>query len=205
MQRLQPVTQRGISLWVQMAVAVEREADRGMPRTYGDLLGRRTGGDPQRHRGVAKVVDAQALQAGCQGSRHPKARPKAPDPQRPPTGGGEDVAAGPLCGGKMCLQLADDEGRQPDGPAAGTRLGRPGDQLAVDLGEDLGHGDRPGPQIDPAWAEPDQLPDPQAAVGTHEYQRPVADMDRLGQLDDLGGGEKAYLLPLDLRQRHIAA
>jgi hypothetical protein len=52
----------------------------------------------------------------------------------------------------MCLQLMDDEGRQPDGSAAGARLGRAGDQLAFDLGEDLGHGDRPGQQINPAWA-----------------------------------------------------
>jgi hypothetical protein len=71
------------------------------------------------------------------------------------------VAAGPLRGGKMFLQLTDDEGRQPDGSAAGTRLGRAGDQLALDLGEGVGHGDRPGQQIDPAWAEPGQPPDPQ--------------------------------------------
>src|SRR4030095_4377549 len=48
MQRLQPVTQRCVGLWVQVAVAVQREADRGMPRAHGDLLGRRAGGDPQR-------------------------------------------------------------------------------------------------------------------------------------------------------------
>jgi hypothetical protein len=90
---------------------------------HGDLLGRRAGGDPQRHGGVAKVVDAQALQAGRLGRRHPKARPKARNPQRPPTGSGEAVAAGPLRGGKMYLELMDDEGRQPDGPPAGVRLG----------------------------------------------------------------------------------
>jgi hypothetical protein len=95
-----------------------------------------------------------------------------------------------LHGGKMFLQVMDDEGRQPDGPPAGARLGRAGDQLTVDLGEDLGHGDRPGQQIDPAWAEPGQLADPQTAVGTHEHQRPVAGMDGLGQVDDLGGVRK---------------
>ena len=87
----------------------------------------------------------------------------------------------------MCLQLTDDEGRQPDGSPAGTRLGRAGDQLAFDLGEDLGHGDRPGHQIDPAWAEPGQLSDPQAGVGADEHQCPLAGVDRLGQVDDLGG------------------
>jgi hypothetical protein len=68
------------------------------------------------------------------------------------------VATGPLRGGKMCLQLTDDEGRQPDGSPAGVRLGWAGDQLALDLGEDLGHGDRPGQQIDPAWRSPASSP-----------------------------------------------
>jgi hypothetical protein len=91
---------------------------------------------------------------------------------------------------KMCLQLTDDEGQQANGPAAGARLGRTGDQLAFDLGEDLGHDDRSGQQIDPALAEPGQLPDPPAAVGAHEHQCPVAGMDHLGQVDDLGGMRK---------------
>jgi hypothetical protein len=39
------------------------------------------------------------------------------------------VATGVLRGGKMCLQPTDDEGRQSDGPTAGTCLGRAGDQL----------------------------------------------------------------------------
>ena len=112
-----------------------------------------------------------ALVAGAQSA------PESSGPAAAPTGGGEGVAAGPLRGGKMCLQLTDDEGRRPDGPTAGARLGRVGDQLALDLGEDLVHGDRPGQQIDPAWAEPGQLPDPQAAVGAHEHQRPVAGMN----------------------------
>jgi hypothetical protein len=49
-------------------------------------------------------------------------------------------------------------------------------------------GDRLGPQIDPAWAESGQLSDPQATVGAHKHQRPVAGMDGLGQVEDLGGG-----------------
>jgi hypothetical protein len=120
-----------------MAIAVQGEADRGVPRAHSDLLGRRAGGDLQRRGRVAKVVDAQALQASCLGIRRPRARPKARDPQRPQPGGGEDVTAGPLRGGKMRLELTDDKGRQPDSSAAGTRLGRAGDQLALDLGEGL--------------------------------------------------------------------
>jgi hypothetical protein len=88
-----------------------------------------------------------ALVAGTQ------KRARKPGTRSPlPTEGGEDVAAGPLRGGKVCLQLTDDEGRQPDGSPAGTRLGRAGDQLAFDLGEGLGHGDRLGQQIDAALA-----------------------------------------------------
>jgi hypothetical protein len=58
----------------------------------------------------------------------------------------KDVAAGPLRGGKVCIQLTD------DGSPAGTRLGRASDQLAFDLGEGLGHSDRLGQQIDAALA-----------------------------------------------------
>jgi hypothetical protein len=41
--------------------------------------------------------------------------------------GGEDVVAGPLRGGKMCLQLMDDEGRQPAGSPHSAELGRDGE------------------------------------------------------------------------------
>jgi hypothetical protein len=105
----------------------------------------------------------------------------------PPTGGGEDVAAGPLRDGKVCLQLTDNEGRQPDGSPTGTRLGRAGDRLAFDLGEAFGHGDRPRQQIDAALAEPGQLSHPQATVGADEHQYPLAGMNGLGQVNDLGG------------------
>jgi len=58
---VQAVAQLGVVAWEQVAVAVQREADRGVPGPHGDLLGRRASGDPQRHGGVAKIVDAQAL------------------------------------------------------------------------------------------------------------------------------------------------
>jgi hypothetical protein len=43
------------------------------------------GGDPQRHGGVAKVVDAQALQAGCLAAGT-KSAPEGPGPTAAPTG-----------------------------------------------------------------------------------------------------------------------
>jgi hypothetical protein len=70
----------------------------------------------------------------------------------PPPGAVKTWLRGRCAAARCALQLMDEEGRQPDGPTAGARLGRTGDQLALDLGEDLGHGDRPG-----------QLADPQAA------------------------------------------
>ena len=100
------------------------------------------------------------------------------------------MAAGPLRDGKVCLQLTDDEGRQPDGSPTGTRLGRAGDRLAFDLGEAFGHGDRPRQQIDAALAEPGQLSHPQATVGADEHQYPLAGMNGLGQVNDLGGVRK---------------
>jgi hypothetical protein len=103
------------------------------------------------------------------------------------------------------LQLADDNGRQPHCSPSGSRLRRPEEQPALHLRDGLGHGDRAPQQIDPAAAEPGRLPDAEAAVGADEHQRPVARMDDLGHVDDLGWGEKAHLLPLDLGQRHVAA
>jgi hypothetical protein len=171
-----------------VAVAVQGEVDRGVPRAHGDLLGRRAGGDPQRHGGVAKVVDAQALQAGCPGSRHPK-RARKPGTRSPlPTAGGEDVAAG-RCPAARCASSSRTTNGSPTVRRRRASWGA-GDQLALDLGEDLGHGDRLGQQIVPARAEPGQLADPQAAVGADEHQRPVAGMNGLSQVDDLGGVRK---------------
>jgi hypothetical protein len=65
-------------------------------------------------------------------------------------------------------------------------FGRPHEQLAADLDHDLGHVHRPAQQVDPAAAQPGQLPDAQAAVGADQDQRPVALTDGVGQLGDLG-------------------
>jgi len=57
---VQPVAEGGIGLGIQVAVAVEGEAHRGMPGAGGDFLGVGPGRDPQGDGRVAKVVDAQA-------------------------------------------------------------------------------------------------------------------------------------------------
>ncbi len=112
---------------------------------HGDLL-RGASGDPQRHGGVVDAV----LQAGCLVAGTQSA-PQSPGRAGPfPPGPVKMWLPGRYPAAK-CLQFTDDEARQPDGSPAGTRLGRSG-ELALDLGDDLGHGDHPGQQIDPAWA-----------------------------------------------------
>ena len=117
---------------------------------------------------MAKIVDVQALQVGCLGAGTQE-RARSSEPAATPTRGGKDMAAGPLRGGKMSLQLTDDEGRQPDGRRPGTVLGRAGDQLALDLGEDLGHGDRPASRSTRRGRSPASFPirrPPQAPTNT---------------------------------------
>ena len=70
MQRIKAVPERLIGLGVEVAIAVEGEADRGMPGPRGDLLGIRPGRNPQRDRRMPQVVDAQPIKAGL--------RPAAP-------------------------------------------------------------------------------------------------------------------------------
>ena len=67
MKAVQTVPQRSVRLRVQMPIAVQGEAHRGVPGACGDLFRTGSGGDPQRDRRVPKVMDAQPLQPG--GSR----------------------------------------------------------------------------------------------------------------------------------------
>src|SRR5215218_3823710 len=170
-----------------------------MAGPHGDLFRSRAGGDPQRHRRMPKVVDAQSLKTGCLGGRDPEARPETPDPQRSPAGCGEDVAVWACLCREMRLELADYEGWQPYRSPAGSCLRQSEEQLPVYLGDDLRHGDRSSHQIDTPPAESGQLPDAETAIGADEHERPVARMDDLGQVDDLGRGDEAHLLLLDLR------
>jgi hypothetical protein len=82
MQRIQAVPERLIGVRIEVAVAVQGEAHRGMPSPGGDLLGIRPGRDPQRHRRVPKVVDPQPVQPSRPGRRPPDAMPEPGQPQR---------------------------------------------------------------------------------------------------------------------------
>src|ERR671912_2143918 len=77
---IQPGPERLVGLWEQMAVAVQGEADRSMTGASRDLLGVRPSRNPQRHRRMAKVMDAQPVEAGRTGRRppHPSAEPVDP-------------------------------------------------------------------------------------------------------------------------------
>jgi ADP-ribose pyrophosphatase YjhB (NUDIX family) len=82
MQRIQAVPQRLIGVRIEVAVAVQGEADRGMPGPGGDLLGIRPGSNPQRHCRMPQVMDAQPIQSGRPGQRPPDAMPECGQPQR---------------------------------------------------------------------------------------------------------------------------
>src|SRR4029450_3067538 len=138
--RLQPVTEHGVRFRVQVAVAVQCEADRGVAGPHGDLLGCRAGGDPQRHGGVPKIVDTQTIDAGCPGGWDPEARAEAPTPQRSPAGRGEDVAAWASLRHEVGLELADDKGRLAHRSPSGSRLWRPDEQTPPYLGDGPAHG-----------------------------------------------------------------
>jgi hypothetical protein len=61
---VQAVAKLGVVAWEQVAVAVQREADGGVADPDADLLGVGARCDPQRDRGMAKVVRAQRYRAG---------------------------------------------------------------------------------------------------------------------------------------------
>jgi hypothetical protein len=80
MQRVQAVPERLIRVRIQVAMAVEGETDRGVPGPSGDLLGIRPGRNPQRHRRMPQVVDAQPIQPGRPSCRPPDAMPETGSP-----------------------------------------------------------------------------------------------------------------------------
>jgi hypothetical protein len=71
-------------------------------------------------------------------------------------------------------------------------LGGP-EELAVDLGQLLGHGHPAMEQVDARDAQPDQLAPAQATIGGHQDQRPITGADGVGQGGDPGHGGKAHL------------
>jgi hypothetical protein len=82
MQRIQAIPERLIGVRMEVAVAVQGEADRGMPGPGGDLLGIGAGRDPQRHRRMPQVVDAQPIQPGRPGCPASDAMPECGQPRR---------------------------------------------------------------------------------------------------------------------------
>jgi 8-oxo-dGTP pyrophosphatase MutT (NUDIX family) len=61
-----------------MAIAIQGEADRGVPGPSGDLLGIRLGRNPQRHCRMPQVVNAQPIQARIDYFNAPKANSIVP-------------------------------------------------------------------------------------------------------------------------------
>jgi hypothetical protein len=75
-------------------------------------------------------------------------------------------------------QLLHDSERQADLAPARPGIGRPDDQLALQLVDRLGHVDGAGAEVDAGAAQlPDAKPAAKPAVGADEHQRPVGRVD----------------------------
>jgi hypothetical protein len=123
-QAIEPIPQPGIRLWIQVAVAVKGETDRGVPGPHRDLLGGGARGDPQRDRRVAKVVDPHARQPGRFGGWPPDPVAEPNDAQRAALRRGEDMLIQGAVPHKVHLELADHETWQADGAPTRAGLGR---------------------------------------------------------------------------------
>jgi hypothetical protein len=93
------------------------------------------GRDPQRHRRVPKVVDAQPVQADDLHRRPPEAAAVQRPAQRAAVRPGEHVVLGLAWRRQQPGERVDDEPGQPDRAAAGARRGRADVQHAPRLGD----------------------------------------------------------------------
>ena len=103
----------------QMAVAVQHEADRGVPGPLGDLLRGGAGRDPQRHRRMPQVMDAQPVEVRGDHGRTPDVLAEVGDPQHLAAARPEHEVSGP----------ARRRQRHP-GPASGLHVTSAGDSDA---------------------------------------------------------------------------
>jgi hypothetical protein len=189
MKGVQAVPERLIRIRIEMAIAIQGEADRGVPGPSGDLLGIRPGRMPQ-------VVNAQPIQPGRSGRRPPDAMPDPTSRNVPPCGPiNTRSSADP--GWPSCSAKASTTTRgSPDTPVASSGLGRPEMQVAADLGDDLHDLDHPVLQVDSAarWAIP----------GPHSrHRRP----DRSGQQrspPDRHRPSSASISPIDRRSPRLS-
>jgi hypothetical protein len=186
-------------------------------RLYG--LDRGALDDQQRRAGVAKVVHPQ--RPGQQG--RPLARLGCSEdalvrlgdrllvagvgplgePQRPAARCGEHQRLGVVRpAGQVRRELGGQKPRQPHG-ARLMGLDAAPLEPAVNLGRRLADADRAGEHVDPTDPERGQLARPEPRVGGKAYERVVRGPDRLGELLDLGGGEKGHLPALRLRLAHL--
>jgi hypothetical protein len=166
---------------VQVAVAIQGEAHRGVPSPRRNLLGIRTNRNPERDSRVPKVVAAQPIQSGSPGRRPPRPSAERGHPQRPTLRSREHEGVQVARPGQVRGQLLDHKARQPHRAPAGPGLGWPDVQHATDLHDDLGHRDRPAQQVDAVPAQPGQLPDAQTTVGAMAAQPSQATSTNEGQ------------------------
>jgi hypothetical protein len=196
MKGVQAVPERLIRVRIEMAIAIQGEADRGVPGPSGDLLGIRPGRNPQRHGRMPQVVNAQPIQPGRSGRRR-QMRCRNPTSCNVPPCGPINTRSSADPGWPSCSAKASTTTRgSPDTAVASSGLGRPEMQVAADLGDDLHDLDHPVLQVDSAarWATP----------GPHSgHRRP----DRSGQQrspPDRRRPSSASISPTDRRSPRLS-
>jgi hypothetical protein len=159
-----------------------------------------TGGDRQRRRGVAEVVDSQRRQPGGGDGRRPDPAAEVVGIDVPAVRRREHealaAASGPVP--QMLVEAVDDDRRQrhrPHARAGLRRLDRPASVLVAS--ELLDDPEVAMEQVDAVAAYTGHLAEAQSAVGADEDERPVAHVDGRLELGDVAGSEEAHVLRLD--------
>lgn len=166
-----------------MSVAIENDRHRGVAGQRGDLLGVGTIGDPQRHGGVAEIVNAQRREIGASNGRIPDPVPEQRRSYRSTFGRTEDKLVGLRC--RHCGQL--DEGiankrRDGDRSQACLRLGRSEVDGRLDVHQGLDDLDPLVDQIDTTPAQAEQLAETEPAESCDEDEGAISMVDGVGQL-----------------------
>jgi hypothetical protein len=141
------------------ALVAQRYSRRGVADALHQLLGGRAGDGREGPGRVAQVVDAQPVQADLAdgGEPHQPAEAAAGQVLAADAGEHQPVRAGLGVAVKVLGSAGDGDGGQGHHPPAGVGLGRPGDELAGDLGGLFDHVQPAAGQVDVAAAQPDQF------------------------------------------------
>jgi hypothetical protein len=144
MQRIQAIPERVIGIRIEVAVAVQSEADRGMSSQGGDLLRIR----PAAIQSATAVclrswMRSPSSPATLVAGRQIRCR-KVANRKRPTLRTHKHQIVGGPGTGQQVGQGLDHEPGEPDTPIASSGLGRPEMQITADPRDDLHDKDDPG-------------------------------------------------------------